>query len=267
MFFEGDSIMTIGLIGGTGVYDPDLLKNAEKKKVYTPYGATSDLFTVGEFMGKKLVVLPRHGADHTIAPHKVNYRANIYAMKELGVTAIISVSAVGSLKIDLKPGHFVFTDQFIDRTRARKDTYFETGQIAHIGVAEAFCPELRKVLADSAEELSLPHHTSGTCVVINGPRFSSKAESRLYRSWDADTVNMTLYPEVVLAREKEICYANIAMVTDYDVWHDNPVSNQAVLETMKKNLSNVKALLSKVIPAIPDKRSCGCEHALDGAMF
>lgn len=258
--------MAIGIIGGTGVYDPELLKNTRKHKVHTPYGAPSDMLTVGEFLGQKVVILPRHGSNHFLAPHTVNYRANIHAMKQLGVSRIVSISAVGSLKKEIKPGDFVFTDQFIDRTHGRDATFYETGQVCHISVAEPFCPDLRKTLISAAKKLGYEFHPTGTCIVINGPRFSTKAESELYRTWKADTINMTLCPEAVLAREAELCYANIATVTDYDCWYEHHVTSDEVVATMKKNLDRVKKLLEAVIPAISDKGSCKCGEALKGAL-
>ncbi len=258
--------MAIGILGGTGVYDPNILKKKKQQKIYTPYGATSDLVTTGEMHGKDVVIIPRHGSNHFYAPHTVPYRANVYAMKQLGVTRIISVSAVGSLKKEIKPGDFVFTDQFIDRTYGRKCTFYETGQVCHVSVAEPFCGDVRKLLAQCSKKLGFDFHKRGNCVVINGPRFSSKAESELYRTWDADIINMTLCPEVILAREMEICYANIAMVTDYDVWYEHHVTSDEVVATMKKNLNKVKKLLAEIIPSIPEKRECGCKDALKGAL-
>lgn len=242
--------MAIGIIGGSGIYDPKLLTNVEEVKVHTPYGSPSDVFTKGELGGKTVYILPRHGKSHQFNPTNIPYKANIWAFKQLGCTRLITVSAVGSLKEELKPGDFVFTDQFIDRTTKRDETLYGT---VHISVAEAFCPKLTKYLIDKSKELNLRHHEKGTCVVIEGPRFSSKAESKIYQSWDADTVNMTLVPEVVLAREAEISYCNIAMVTDYDTWKEGEtVSHAAVLETVKANLNNVRRLLMEVIPEIDD---------------
>ena len=189
-------------------------------------------------------------------------------MKELGVTKLISVSAVGSLKEEMRPGDFVFTDQFIDRTTKRDQSFYETGKVCHISVADPFCNGLRGKLIPKAKELGYRFHEKGTCVVIEGPRFSTKAESHLFRSWNADIINMTLVPEAVLAREAEMCYANIAMVTDYDVWHDKPVSNEAVLKTMKNNIEKVRKLLMAVIKEIDDTKVCHqCNEALKNAMM
>ncbi len=242
--------MAIGVIGGSGVYDPKLLKNVEEVKVHTPYGSPSDVFTKATISGKTVYFLPRHGSNHTFNPSTVPYKANIWAFKKLGCKRLITVSAVGSLKEEYKPGDFVFTDQFIDRTTKRDQTLYGS---VHISVAEPFCDNLRQSLIKKAEQLNLNHHKTGTCVVIEGPRFSTKAESKLFQSWNADIINMTLVPEVVLAREAEISYANIAMVTDYDTWKEGEtVSHEAVLKTMKENLENVKKLLMEAIPEIDD---------------
>lgn len=253
--------MAIGLIAGTGVYDINLLSDVEKIKPATPFGRTSDFVTKGRLGEKEIYIISRHGDGHFYSPGRVPYRANIWALKELGVKKIISVSAVGSLKEEIKPGELVFTDQFIDRTTMRDQSFYESGKICHISVAEPFCNILREKLALAAVRLGLSSHRGGTCVVIEGPRFSTKAESGLYRSWNADIINMTLVPEVVLAREAEICYANIAMVTDYDVWRWSHVSNEEVLKTMKSNIGKVRALLADVLPEIDDKPDCGCNHA------
>jgi 5'-methylthioadenosine phosphorylase len=257
----------IGLIGGTGVYDAKLLENAKQVKVDTPYGMTSELVIVGKLLGKDVAIMPRHGSNHSYSPSKVPFRANVWAFKKLGVTKIISVNAVGSLKEELKPGDFVFTDQFIDRTTKRDQTFYESGQVAHISVADPFCSSLRAILISNAKKLGMGLHESGTCVVIEGPRFSTRAESVLFKSWGADTVNMTLVPEVILAREAEICYANIAMVTDYDAWKDHAVTNTDVLAVMKGNIEKVRKLLMAVIPEIDDSSDCTCNHALKDAMM
>ncbi len=252
--------MAIGLIGGSGVYDPKLLENIEKIPIKkTEYGETSDVITKGVLKGKEVYFIPRHGLNHQYNPSTVPYRANIHALKELGVTKLLTVSAVGSLKEEYKPGDFVFTDQFIDRTTKRNQTF--TGKV-HLSVAEPFCSDLRNNLIKKAKQLNYNYHDKGTCIVIEGPRFSTKAESKLFRSWDADIINMTLVPEVVLAREAEICYANIAMVTDYDVWKEHYVSHAEVLRVMKENTEKVKQLLMSIIPEIDDKKICSCNTAL-----
>ncbi|MBN2368084.1 S-methyl-5'-thioadenosine phosphorylase [Candidatus Woesearchaeota archaeon] len=254
--------MAIGIIGGSGVYEPKLLSDIEQIKIKTPYGMTSDVITKGSFKGKDIYILPRHGLNHQYNPTNVPYRANIWALKDLGVTKLLTVSAVGSLKEEYRPGDFVFTDQFIDRTTKREQSFYNT---VHLSVAEPFCNGLREKLAKRAEELKLRYHKKGTCVVIEGPRFSTKAESKLYRSWDADIINMTLVPEAVLAREAEICYANIATVTDYDVWKDHVVSYDQVIKVMNENIEKVKKLLMAVLEDIDDKKVCSCNEALKDA--
>jgi len=256
----------IGLIGGSGFYDTKMLNKAEQKKIHTPFGATSDLVTTGEFEGKKIAFIPRHGGKHSINPSQVNYRANVWAMKELGVQRIIAANAVGSLKEEMKPGELVIVDQFIDLTKNRKNTFYEGTQVCHISTAEPFCKELRKILIESAQKLSLPFHEKGTCIVIEGPRFSTKAESMLFKSWDTDIINMTLCPEAVLAREAEICYAAIAMVTDYDCWKDSHVTGAEVVKIMKENVHKMQLLVKEALPLIPEQRKCECKDALKSAI-
>ncbi|MFH2020030.1 MAG: S-methyl-5'-thioadenosine phosphorylase [archaeon] len=254
--------MAIGLIGGTGVYDNDVLKNSKSIKIKTPYGMTSDVITKGTIGNKEVFIIPRHGKNHIFNPSEVPYKANIWALKELGVTKLLSISAVGSLKEEYKPGDFVFTDQFIDRTTKRDQSFHK---MIHLTMAQPFCEDLRNILISAAQSLKLSYHDKGTCVVIEGPRFSTKAESLLFKSWDADTINMTLVPEAVLAREAEICYGNISMVTDYDSWKEQVVTVDLILETMKQNIEKVRKLLTVVIPMIDDSVVCSCNKALDGA--
>jgi len=260
-------MVKVGIIGGSGVYDPELLEEAKQVKVHTPFGPTSDMLTVGKFKGVDMVFLPRHGTGHKINPTNVPYQANIWAMKELGVTHILAPSAVGSLKEGVMPGAIVLTDQFIDRTRFRKSSFYEGSQVCHISTAEPCCNKLRNKLVEAANMLSIPVFDKGTCVVIEGPRFSTRAESNVFKSWGADIIGMTMFPEVVLAREAEICYQTIAMVTDYDVWKmDNTVTLDEVLRTMKDNSEKVKKLLEIVIPTLNDE-DCSCKHALNGALI
>ncbi len=256
----------LGIIGGTGVYDPEIFEKTREVKVYTPFGEPSDLVSISEFQGIKVAFIPRHGRNHTIPPHRINYRANIWAFKELGVERVIAPGAVGSLREDYKPGDFVIVDQFIDRTKKRLDTFFEGGQTCHISTADPFCPELREIFIDSTRELGIDFHERGTYVCIEGPRFSTRAESRLFRSWNADIIGMTLYPECVLAREMELCYVSIGMVTDYDVWAEKPVSVMEVVKTMQENSRKLKELLKVAIPKIPKERGCDCGEALKEAM-
>jgi 5'-methylthioadenosine phosphorylase len=257
----------IAVVGGTGVYDPGIIEDAREVKVYTPYGAPSDLVTLGTYGGRRIAFIPRHSRGHQIPPHKINSRANIWALKELGVKRIVASSAVGSLRDDYEPGDFVITDQFIDRTRKRLDTFYEGGQLCHVSSADPICPQLHDFYVEHARKLGLSVHPGGTYVCIEGPRFSTRAESRLYRQWGADIIGMTLYPECVLAREAEICYVSVAMVTDYDVWAEKPVSTQEVLDTLQRNSDNFKRLIMESLPDIPEERTCGCGEALRYALL
>ena len=257
----------IGIIGGTGVYDPQLLRNVEEVELSTPYGPPSDSIAVGELEGRKIAFIPRHSKRHTIRPTDVNSRANIYAMKELGVQRILAPSAVGSLREEFKPGDVVFVDQFIDRTTKREQSFYAGPPVCHISVAEPMCPELRRILIEVADEMKISYHKSGTYVCIEGPRFSTKAESRMFRSWDADIIGMTLVPECVLAREAEICYASIAAVTDYDVWKDHPVSADEVRKTMSENIEKIKDIITGAISRTPKERRCDCGNALRNALI
>lgn len=258
----------IGIIGGTGVYDPELFSKVEERKIYTPFGRPSDMIQVGEYEGVGVAFLPRHGREHTIPPHGINYRANIWALRELGVKSILAPAAVGSLQEDYSPGDLVFVDQFIDRTRGRRDTFYEGGQICHISTADPVCPTLHGILCERARSLKLKAHDRGTYVCIQGPRFSTRAESNVFRSWGAEVIGMTMYPECVLAREAQICYSTIAMVTDYDCWMTGRVvDGMEVVKTMMENVGKVRKLLSDVIPRIPTDGDCSCRHALDGAVM
>lgn len=255
----------IGIIGGTGLYDPKLLKNIEEVTLNTPYGAPSDAITLGELAGKRVAFLPRHGKKHSIRPTDVNSRANIFALKQLGVKRVLAPSTVGSLKEEYKPGDIVFVDQFIDRTTRREQSFYTEKQVCHISVAEPMCPEVRRTLIGVAKDLGISAHSTGTYVCIEGPRFSTKAESRMYKGWGADVVGMTLVPECVLAREAELCYATIATVTDYDVWKEHVVCVDDIVRTMRGNIENVKRIIVEAIARLPEKRSCECGGALKGA--
>jgi len=257
----------IGIIGGTGLYDPKLLKNVEEVTVDTPYGAPSDAITIGELAGRRVAFLPRHAKKHTIRPTDVNSRANIFALKKLGVQRVLAPSAVGSLKKDYKPGDIVFVDQFIDRTTKREQSFYTEKRVCHISVAEPMCPEMRKTLIAVARDIGIRAHPTGTYVCIEGPRFSTKAESRLFRSWDADVIGMTLVPECVLAREAELCYASIATVTDYDVWKDHPVCADEVVATMKTSVEKVKRIILEAVARLPKECGCECKNALKGAFL
>ena len=258
----------IGIIGGTGLYDPKLLKSPEETTISTPYGVPSDSITVGKLRGRIVAFLPRHAKRHTIRPTDINARANIYAMKKLGVKRILAPSTVGSLKEEYKPGDIVLVDQFIDRTTRREQSFYTAAEkkVCHISVAEPMCPELRETLIAVAHDMKISSHKTGTYVCIEGPRFSTKAESKMYRMWGADVVGMTVVPECILAREAEICYASISTVTDYDVWKDHPVCVDDVMVTMRANIENVKLIIAETVARLPKEASCECGHALRGAL-
>ena len=257
----------IGIFGGTGIYDSGLLKESKEITIETPYGKTSDSITIGEFNGRKVAFMPRHGKKHTIPPHLINYKANIWAFKELGVKRIIAPSAVGSLKEEFEPGNFALPSQFIDFTKSRKGTFSEDGRVIHISVADPFCPELQNIILDTVNEQQVKIHNNATYVCIEGPRFSTKAESKFYKSTGADIIGMTLVPECQLAREAQICYASISTVTDYDVWAEKPVTAKDVMETLSKNVEITKKILTNLIDKIPETKSCSCEKALEEAEF
>lgn len=257
----------IGIFGGTGIYDSGLLKESKEITVDTPYGKTSDSITVGTFMDKKIAFMPRHGKKHTIPPHMINFRANIWAFKEIGVSRIIAPSAVGSLKEELSPGTFVMPSQFLDFTKSRKGTFSEEGKVIHISVADPFCPELHGAIQRAAKTQNIRVHDNRTYVCIEGPRFSTKAESKFFKSTGADIIGMTLVPECQLAREAQMCYASVCTVTDYDVWAEKPVTAKEVMETLKRNVENTKRLLTAMPDEIPKSRKCACAKALEEATF
>jgi 5'-methylthioadenosine phosphorylase len=257
----------IGIIGGTGVYDPEFLKDSRDIKMATPFGEPSDFVTVGNFRGREIAFIPRHGKGHRIPPHRINSRANIWALKELGVTAILAPAAVGSLKEDIVPGDIVLPSQFIDRTDGRPNTFYEGGQVCHISTADPFCPDLMKLVRRVCSSFDLRFHTDATYICVQGPRFSTRAESRLFRSWGADIVGMTLVPECVLAREAQICYLPIATVTDFDVWAERPVSVDEVVATLKDNVLKTRRILEETIPKIAQYRGCDCKNALKDALL
>jgi len=257
----------IGIIGGTGLYDPKLLKNIQEIEVNTPYGAPSDAFIIGDLSGRQVAFLARHGRKHTIRPTDVNSRANMYAFKKLGVEQVLAVSTVGSLKEEYKPGEIAFVDQFIDRTTKREQSFYTQDRVCHISVADPMCQQMRKVLIDVAKDAKIFAHPTATYVCIEGPRFSTRAESRMYQQWGADLIGMTLVPECVLAREAELCYASIATVTDYDCWKDHPVTTEEIITTMRANIEKVKTLLTKTIEKLPKERECICKCALKNALI
>jgi 5'-methylthioadenosine phosphorylase len=262
----------IGIIGGSGLYDIDGLENKAWRKVSTPWGDPSDELLEGWLGGVRCVFLPRHGRGHPLPPSALNYRANIDAMKRLGVTDVLSLSAVGSLKEELPPGHFVIIDQFIDRSFAREKSFFGTGCVAHVSVAHPVCPRLGDALEAAARGLDLPVTRGGTYLVMEGPQFSTKAESELYRTWGCSVIGMTNMPEAKLAREAELCYATVAMVTDYDCWHPghDAVTVDQIVNHLLANAENARALVKAVVPVIGAARGpcpAGCDRALDHALI
>jgi 5'-methylthioadenosine phosphorylase len=264
-------VSVIGIIGGSGIYQIDGLADAQWRKVESPFGAPSDEILFGTLNGQALAFLPRHGRGHRIPPGEINYRANIDALKRSGVSQIVSVSAVGSLREELPPGTFVVIDQFIDRTFARVKSFFGTGLVAHVGFGHPVCGRMGDALEASAREIGVPTKRGGTLVVMEGPQFSTAAESAMHRNWGADLIGMTGMPEAKLAREAEICYATVAMVTDYDSWHPNHdhVTVDQVVKVLLNNADNARALVRTVAPKLRLDGSCsrGCHHALDHAIM
>ncbi|MFH1563638.1 MAG: S-methyl-5'-thioadenosine phosphorylase [Nitrospirota bacterium] len=262
--------VSIGVIGGSGLYQMEGLEEIEKKQVNTPFGLPSDDIVIGNLEDKKVAFLPRHKRGHCILPSEVNSRANIYALKSLGVEQIISVSAVGSLKEEIKPLDIVIPDQLFDHTKARPQTFFGEGAVGHISFADPYCPILSKLLFEAGNGLGYSIHQGGTYICIEGPQFSTRAESNIYRQWGLDIIGMTNLPEAKLAREAEICYATIALVTDYDVWHEaeEDVTIEMVLNNLMKNVEHAKQMLKTVISQIQDtttrqaSRQCVCATAL-----
>lgn len=262
----------IGIIGGSGFYDIEGMDKIKGVKVDTPFGDPSDEYITGMLEGQEMVFLARHGKGHRLAPEEINYPANIYGMKKLGVERIISVSACGSLRKELKPTDIVVPDQLVDRTnQARTMTFFGNGIVAHVGFAEPYCHELSKVLFDAGEKSGAVMHMGGTYINMEGPQFSTRAESNLYRQWGMDIIGMTNLGEAKLAREAEICYAALACVTDYDCWYEEEtgetVSVEMVIRNLLKNVSNAKAILKETLPRLKGKRHCPCSSALKDAII
>jgi 5'-methylthioadenosine phosphorylase len=260
----------IGIIGGSGLYKIEGIKGIRQVAVATPFGRPSDKFTLGRIEGREVVFLPRHGIGHRIAPSEINYRANIYAMKKLGVERIISLTACGSLKEELRPLDFVVVDQFVDRTnQGRKMTFFTDGIVAHIVFAQPVCPQLSGVIYEAGKAQGLMMHQGGTYLNMEGPAFSTLAESRLYRQWGMDVIGMTNLAEAKLAREAQMCYATVACVTDYDCWHpqQESVTIDMVIQNLLKNVENAKKMLAAVIKNLPEKRTCACSDALKYAII
>ncbi len=258
----------IGVMGGTGLYDVEGLTDIEEVDIKTPFGKPSDAIGIGKLEGVGIAFLPRHGKGHRISPTDVPYQANIYALKSLGVEWIISVNAVGSLREEIKPGDLVIPNQLIDRTRSRVNSFFGGGIVAHVPFAEPFCPVLSQTLYQVAKEVGDIVHLNGTYVCMEGPAFSTRAESRLYRSWGADIIGMTALPEAKLAREAEICYAIIACVTDYDSWKElsEPVTVDVILDILHQSVDIAKKIIKLAVSRIPDKRDCDCATAMQTAI-
>ena len=259
----------IGVIGGSGLYEMEGMANVEEVKPDTPFGEPSDAIVIGELEGNRIAFLPRHGRGHYIMPTEVPSLANIYALKSLGVEWIISISAVGSLIEEIRPMDLVIPDQLIDRTKSRVNTFFGGGLVAHVTFADPFCPVLSNILYQAAIDAGARVHKGGTYVVMEGPLFSTRAESNLYRSWGASVIGMTALPEAKLAREAEICYATVACATDYDCWHEaeESVNIEMVIANLQQNVSRAKSIIRTAVARIPQKRECGCAQALKDAII
>ena len=257
----------IGVIGGSGLYDIEGFEVEEEIFPETPFGYPSDTIKIGVLSGKKVAFLPRHGVGHFISPSEVNYRANIYALKMLGCSRVLSVSAVGSMKEEIKPGDFVIPDQFIDFTKLRKNTFFEGGVVVHVSMANPVCPEMVEALYRSCEDLGFAFHRGGTYICIEGPQFSTRAESNFYRSMGVSIIGMTNMPEAKLAREAELCYATLALSTDYDCWREGFVTVEEVVKVMKEGMEKAKKVLVRFLELIPGERKCPCKDALKNAVI
>jgi len=257
----------IGVIGGSGLYKMKEMTDIEEVNIDTPFGKPSAPITIGRLEGVGIAFLPRHGRGHRISPTEIPARANIYALKSLGVERIIAINTVGSFKQEIKPGDLVIPDQLIDRTRSRANSFFGEGIVVHIPFAEPFCPVLSQIVFEAAREVGASVHPKGTYVAMEGAAFSTRAESRLYRSWEADIIGMTALPEAKLAREAEICYAIIAGVTDYDSWKERsqPVTVDAILDRQRQNIDTIRRIIKLAVARIPEKRDCDCATALKAA--
>jgi 5'-methylthioadenosine phosphorylase len=262
-------MVRIGIIGGSGVYKIEGLKNLKEVKIKTPFGAPSDAYRVGKLNGVEVVFLPRHGSAHAVNPSEINYRANIFGMKKLGVERLISVSACGSLKKEIKPLDFVLPDQFVDRTNSgRPMTFFQGGIVAHVGFADPICPDLSRIIYEEARALKLDIHPKGIYLNMEGPAFSTRAESNLYRSWGMDIIGMTNMAEARLAREAEMCFVTLAAVTDYDCWYESgeSVTVDMVIANLMKNADNAKKLVMRSVAKVSAGRPCACKDALKYAI-
>ncbi len=259
----------IGIIGGSGLYDIEGLRKVKELSVKTPFGSPSDTVLLGELEGVRIAFLSRHGRGHRINPSEINYRANIYALKSIGVSRVISVSAVGSMKESIKPGDVVLPDQFIDLTKRRVSTFFEGGIVAHVAFGDPVCPSLSAVLLGAARTVGATVHQGGVYLCIEGPQFSTKGESRLYRQWGVSVIGMTNLPEAKLAREAELCYATVALATDYDCWHETEqaVTVESILTTLRQNVTLAKQLLRTAMCGVADDKACSCQRALQDAII
>jgi len=259
----------LGVIGGSGLYEMEDLKNVRQVSVRTPFGNPSDSLIVGELEGNTVAFLPRHGRGHRISPSDINYRANVYAMKKIGADALLSISAVGSMKEAIRPGDIVVVDQFCDQTRFRPNTFFSDGVAGHIAFADPVCPVLSAVAFSAARKVVRRVRRGGTYLCIEGPAFSTRAESNIYRKWGVDVIGMTNLPEAKLAREAELCYAALALATDYDCWHgsEEDVSVEAILSLLRRNVENSKKIVREVAKALPLPGGCGCGAALENAII
>ena len=260
---------SIGVIGGSGLYGMEGLARIREVRVTTPFGPPSDAVVVGELVGVRVAFLSRHGRGHRLSPSEINYRANIYALKKLGVGRIISVSAVGSMKEALHPGHVVIPDQFYDQTKRRVGTFFEKGLVAHVGLADPVCRDEAGILAGVARTCGATVHEGGTYLCIEGPQFSTRAESCVYRQWGVDVIGMTNLPEAKLAREASLCYATVALVTDFDCWHPghDAVTVDAVIATLHRNVALSREIIRAAVPLLAGPRPCACARALDAAVI
>ncbi len=263
------SEVKLAVIGGSGVYDMEALTDIEERKVTTPFGDPSDTIVVGTLSGTRIAFLPRHGRGHRLTPTEVPYRANIWALKSLGVERIISISACGSMKEKYEPRHIVIPDQIYDNTKLRPLSFFGDGLVAHISLAEPFCPYLRPLLFEAAQNAGGTVHMGGTFITIEGPRFSTRGESTIYRSWGVDIIGMTAVPEAQLAREAEICYATMAHVTDYDVWHEEEeaVNVEMLIANLMANAALSKRTIAELVPMLANERPCDCGSALSTAFI
>jgi 5'-methylthioadenosine phosphorylase len=259
----------IGVIGGSGLYEIQGLKKAREIKVRTPFGDPSGSYMVGELAGVKVAFLARHGKGHRILPTDINFRANIFGLKKLGVERILSVSAVGSMKENIQPGDIVLPESFIDLTKQRRSTFFGHGLVAHVAFADPVCHDLRQMVYERGGPLGIPLHNGGVYLCIEGPQFSSRAESLLYRSWGVDVIGMTNATEAKLAREAEMCYVTLALATDFDCWHheEETVSADAVIKVLLQNVEASKKIIREVVPKILKTRTCSCAHALQNALI